>query len=302
MARAAYGARRNACKRARESAATQRRSGYPSPRCRQFAFVFPGQGSQTVGMGRDLAASSPAAAAVFAAADAALGEPISALAWEGPAERLDRTENAQPALLAASIAILEALRERWAADGVAAPARLRRRPLDGPVHGARRGRRRSRSRTASGSCATAAASCRRPGRAGTGRWPRSSASTTRGSPSWSPRPPRTACSSSPTATPRARSSCRASGPPIEAGAELARTLAPSARSSCRSPWPPTPRSWPRPPTRCARRSPASTFQRPDHAAARQRRRPSDHDRPTAPAPSSSSTSPPASTGSAPSSG
>lgn len=87
----------------------------------KFAFIFPGQGSQTVGMGRDLATSSPAAAAVFAAADAALGEPISALAWEGPAERLDLTENAQPALLAASIAILEALRERWAADGLPAP-------------------------------------------------------------------------------------------------------------------------------------------------------------------------------------
>ena len=86
-----------------------------------FAFVFPGQGSQTVGMGRDLAASSPAAAAVFAAADAALVQPLSALAWDGPAERLDLTENAQPALLAASIAILEALRERWAADGLPAP-------------------------------------------------------------------------------------------------------------------------------------------------------------------------------------
>jgi [acyl-carrier-protein] S-malonyltransferase len=86
-----------------------------------FAFVFPGQGSQTVGMGRDLATSSPAAAEVFAAADAALGEPISTLAWDGPAERLDLTENAQPALLAASIAILEAMRERWEAGGLAAP-------------------------------------------------------------------------------------------------------------------------------------------------------------------------------------
>jgi len=87
----------------------------------QVAFVFPGQGSQSVGMARALATESPAAAAVFAAADEALGESISTLSWDGPAERLDRTENAQPAILAASIAILEALRERWAAEGIAAP-------------------------------------------------------------------------------------------------------------------------------------------------------------------------------------
>jgi [acyl-carrier-protein] S-malonyltransferase len=72
-------------------------------------------------MGRALAESSPAAAAVFAQADRALGTPISALAWDGPAEQLDRTENAQPALVATSIAILAALRERWAADGRAEP-------------------------------------------------------------------------------------------------------------------------------------------------------------------------------------
>jgi [acyl-carrier-protein] S-malonyltransferase len=85
-----------------------------------FAFVFPGQGSQSVGMGRALVDASPAAAAVFAEADAALGEPISRLAWDGPSEELDRTENAQPALLAASIAYLAALRERWTALGVEA--------------------------------------------------------------------------------------------------------------------------------------------------------------------------------------
>ncbi|MEA2609966.1 MAG: [acyl-carrier-protein] S-malonyltransferase [Chloroflexota bacterium] len=87
-----------------------------------FALVFPGQGSQSVGMGRLVAESSPAAAAVFGAADRALDEPISGLAWDGPAEQLDRTENAQPALLVASIAILAALRERWSAEGLVAPA------------------------------------------------------------------------------------------------------------------------------------------------------------------------------------
>jgi [acyl-carrier-protein] S-malonyltransferase len=87
----------------------------------QLAFVFPGQGSQSVGMGRALVDASPAAASVFAAADRALETSISELAWEGPAERLDLTENAQPALLATSIAILAALRERWEAAGLDAP-------------------------------------------------------------------------------------------------------------------------------------------------------------------------------------
>ena len=87
----------------------------------QLAFVFPGQGSQSVRMGRALADTSPAAASVFAAADRALETSISDLAWEGPAERLDLTENAQPALLATSIAILAALRQRWAERGLEAP-------------------------------------------------------------------------------------------------------------------------------------------------------------------------------------
>jgi [acyl-carrier-protein] S-malonyltransferase len=87
----------------------------------RIAFVFPGQGSQTVGMGKALVEASPAAAAVMAAADEALGEPISRLAFDGPAEQLDLTVNAQPALVATSIAFLAALRERWTAAGVEAP-------------------------------------------------------------------------------------------------------------------------------------------------------------------------------------
>jgi [acyl-carrier-protein] S-malonyltransferase len=86
-----------------------------------FAYVFPGQGSQSVGMGRELAEGSAAARSVFEAADAALGEPLSELIWNGPADRLDLTENAQPAILATSIAILGAMRERWTAAGVPEP-------------------------------------------------------------------------------------------------------------------------------------------------------------------------------------
>jgi [acyl-carrier-protein] S-malonyltransferase len=86
------------------------------------AFVFPGQGSQSVGMGKALVAASPAASAVFAAADAALSTSISGLAFDGPADELDRTENVQPALLATSIAYLAAVRERWAALGIDEPS------------------------------------------------------------------------------------------------------------------------------------------------------------------------------------
>lgn len=73
------------------------------------AFVFPGQGAQTVGMGRALAEAYPAARAVFEEVDAALNAPLSELIWEGDAETLTLTENAQPALMATSIAALRAL-------------------------------------------------------------------------------------------------------------------------------------------------------------------------------------------------
>lgn len=73
------------------------------------AFVFPGQGAQTIGMGRDLAQAYPAAKAVFDEVDEALGENLSALIWEGDIETLTLTENAQPALMATSIAAMRAL-------------------------------------------------------------------------------------------------------------------------------------------------------------------------------------------------
>ncbi|MCA0207217.1 MAG: ACP S-malonyltransferase [Proteobacteria bacterium] len=73
------------------------------------AFVFPGQGAQTIGMGRDLAAAYPAAKAVFDEVDAALGDTLSALIWEGDIAELTLTANAQPALMATSLAAMRAL-------------------------------------------------------------------------------------------------------------------------------------------------------------------------------------------------
>jgi [acyl-carrier-protein] S-malonyltransferase len=84
-----------------------------------FALVFPGQGSQYVGMGQALAASSRAAHAVWQTADEALGESISNLAWTGPEDALNLTVNSQPAILACSIAYLRAIDERL--DSLPAP-------------------------------------------------------------------------------------------------------------------------------------------------------------------------------------
>jgi [acyl-carrier-protein] S-malonyltransferase len=78
---------------------------------RRVAFVFPGQGSQAVGMGKDVYESSPAARAVFELADHALGFPLSQLCFEGPEEILRETINTQPAIVATSLAFLAALQE-----------------------------------------------------------------------------------------------------------------------------------------------------------------------------------------------
>jgi [acyl-carrier-protein] S-malonyltransferase len=74
-----------------------------------LALVFPGQGSQVVGMGKALADAFAAARAVFAEVDAALGEKLTSVIWDGPPDRLMLTENAQPALMAVSLAAMRVL-------------------------------------------------------------------------------------------------------------------------------------------------------------------------------------------------
>jgi [acyl-carrier-protein] S-malonyltransferase len=79
----------------------------------RIAFVFPGQGSQYVGMGKQLYDASPAARQIFEQADAILGFPLSQLCFDGPQDELDDTYNAQPAILTVSVACLEALKEKF---------------------------------------------------------------------------------------------------------------------------------------------------------------------------------------------
>ena len=85
-----------------------------------LALLFPGQGSQVVGMGQALAETYPAAAAVLAEADETLGLPLSRLMGEGPEEELTATKNAQPAILAHSVAVLRVLQGRLGAVAMAA--------------------------------------------------------------------------------------------------------------------------------------------------------------------------------------
>lgn len=93
----------------------------------RIAFVFPGQGSQTVGMGADIFQASPAARSVYEIANNALGFPLSILCFEGPESALRETVNTQPAIVATSLALLAALQEAAGAEFSAEPM------LHGPI-------------------------------------------------------------------------------------------------------------------------------------------------------------------------
>ena len=134
----------------------------------------PGQpgGRHGQGAGRRL---SRRRAQVFDEVDAALGEKLSAIILEGPAETLTLTENAQPALMAVSLAAMRVL-EAEAGRRSQARRAIRRRPFARRIFRARRGRRVDASPTPRGCCASAAARCRRRCRSASARWRRCSAS------------------------------------------------------------------------------------------------------------------------------
>src|SRR5262249_37609513 len=137
-----------------------------------FAFVFPGQGSQAVGMGKALADAFGPARAVFEEVDAALGEKLTRIIWEGPAETLMLTENAQPALMAVSLAALRVLQTQ---AGVVLALIARSTHVSRPAIRSGNIQRspplaRSPLPTPRGSCASAAGRCRKRCRLAPAPW------------------------------------------------------------------------------------------------------------------------------------
>ena len=140
------------------------------------AFIFPGQGSQAVGMGAALAEASRTARDVFAEVDEALGQNLFRLMREGPEDELKLTENAQPAIMAHSLAVFRALTSDGGVD-LAKAAQLRRRPQPRRIFGACARRARSTLRPPPSCSSCAARRCRRRCRSARARWRRCSAPT-----------------------------------------------------------------------------------------------------------------------------
>ena len=88
----------------------------------KVAYIFPGQGSQWVGMGRDLYDSFDSAKTVFKQADEALGFPVSQLCFDGPDDELRQTINVQPAIVTVTIALLSAIHDTRGDNGLPSPA------------------------------------------------------------------------------------------------------------------------------------------------------------------------------------
>jgi [acyl-carrier-protein] S-malonyltransferase len=137
------------------------------------AFVFPGQGSQTVGMGKSLAETFTPARAVFEEVDAALGERLSDIIWNGPAETLTLTENAQPALMTVSLAAMRVLEIEAGVDLKRDAAFVAGHSLG--EYSALAAARSLSVSDAARLCASAAAPCRRQFRLASAPWLRSSA-------------------------------------------------------------------------------------------------------------------------------
>jgi [acyl-carrier-protein] S-malonyltransferase len=136
-----------------------------------IAFIFPGQGSQAVGMGKALYEAFPAARAVFDEVDAASGQKLTGADVRGPGEELTLTANAQPALMAVSLAALRALEAEKGVDLARDAAFVAGHSL-GEYSALAAAGALSASPIPRGCCAFAAMRCRRPCRSGWAAWRR----------------------------------------------------------------------------------------------------------------------------------
>ena len=187
------------------------------------AFIFPGQGSQAIGMGKALFDAFAASRKIFEEVDEALGEKLSTLMFEGDPAQLQLTANAQPALMAVSLAALRAARKR-SRRGAGARRKIRRRPFARRIFGASRRRRPENRRCCAAIAFAWTGHAGAPCRSATAPWRRSSApipNSRRKSPA-KPPPLRACCAKSPMTMAAARSSSPAPSQAVELAIEIAK--------------------------------------------------------------------------------